>query len=222
MTPFTKLILVAIAFLTTVPAATAGTICPGGNTTNFVSDPDPAGTGCNTLITINADNTVSITIPDDFAYDGSDDNLVGVLNNSATAVTALFLTGSDIFGLDGDGVCRFTFSAANGVADSSYCNDSQTGGTDPQDYYGPTTTFDIVDFDSGTVNLDPGIAGGGGRTFFSLEESPSALLTVTIATVPEPASFVLVVSGLLALALYHRTRACTSAPPRTTPATIFH
>jgi len=35
--------------------------------------------------------------------------LVGVVNNSASTVSSLALTGSDIFGFDGDGICTFTF-----------------------------------------------------------------------------------------------------------------
>src|SRR5580692_9608013 len=107
----------------------AGTICPAGNgATPFVHNPDNAATGCNTLITIAANGTVTVTIPDTTPYDGSDDTLIGVLNNSPSAVGSLALTGSGIFGFDGDGICTFTFVG------SSYCTSSQTSGTDPGDY----------------------------------------------------------------------------------------
>lgn len=199
------ILLPAALFITAITAA-AGNICPGGNSTDFVHDPDPAGSGCNTLITINLNNTVTVTVPDSAPYDGSEDNLVGILNNSVNPLTSLALTGSDIFGLDGDGICRFNFAAANGVSGSSYCTASQTGGTDPQDYYGPTSIFRTTNADSGTVSFSPGVAGGGGKTFFSLEESPSASLGVIVGTAPEPASFGLFAAAFFALVLCHRIR----------------
>jgi hypothetical protein len=198
------LCLLAAAVSLTVLTASAGTICPGGNTTNFFHDPDPTLTGCNSLITIDANNTVTITVPDASPYDGSEDTLVGVLNNSATAVSSINLSGLDIFGLDGDGVCTFTFAAANGVAGDGYC----AGKTlDPADYFGPTSTFTITDASTGIVNFGPAVAGGGGNSFFSLEEPPTASLTATVGGgTPEPASAALIVSGIGSLWLYRRRR----------------
>jgi hypothetical protein len=201
----TNKLFLAVATFGLCGLASAGTICPGGNTTNFAHDPDPLATGCNTLITINADSTVTVSIPDATPYDGVEDNLVGVRNNSANAITSLNLSGLDIFGLDNDGVCTFTFTAASGVAGSTYCSNSQTAGTDPGDYYGPTSTFVITDANNGVVNFAPGVASGV-SAFFSLEEAPNASLQVVATSSPEPASYALVVSGMGALLFYRRRR----------------
>ena len=190
----------------TAVAMFAGTICPGGNTTSFDHNPDPSGTGCNTLITIDANNTVTVTIPDANPYDGVEDTLVGVVNNSTTTLNTLLLSGSDIFGLDGDGVCTYTFAAANGVVSSSYCSNSQRNGVDPQDYYGPTSRFIISNANTGTVNFVGGVAGNGGKTFFSLEEPPTAQLQVVVGGTPEPATCAMLLGGLGSLWLYRRRR----------------
>ena len=176
--------------------ATAGTICPGAGGTgpaafNF---PDNSGTGCNTVITISATNAVSVAVTDPTPYDGSEDTLVGVKNNSSSTITQLTLSGSDIFGFDGDGICAF------GFAGNSYCSSSAMGGTDPQDYQGPTSTFTITNNNNGAVNFAPGIAPGG-ITYFSLEEPPSASLSGTVTgtgggSTPEPATVALMLGGL--------------------------
>jgi hypothetical protein len=203
------LTMIGVLTMVCAMAASAGNICPGGNSTNFVTlspsisgstghDPDPANTGCNTLITINSNLTVTVTIPDGIPYDGVEDNLVGVLNNSSILIGSLLLSGTDIFGLDGDGICRYTWAAANGVSSSSYCSSlaGATAGTDPQDYFGPTVSqYQITNVNSGAVFFSPVIAPGG-RTFFSLEEPPNASLQVTPTPgVPEPGPMTLVFAG---------------------------
>lgn len=183
--------------------AMAGTICPGGNSTNFPHNPDPNASGCNTVVTINAGNTLSVTVPDATPYENSEDVLVGLVNNSSSVITSISLTGSGIFGFDGDGLCTFTFASAHGVAGSSYCSSSAVNGVDPQDYAGPTSTFANISAsgDTGTVNLGPGLQPGA-STFFSLEGIPSSALqgTVTGSTpvsgTPEPGSIALMCVGL--------------------------
>lgn len=181
-------------------AAFAGTICPiSTNPIPFAHNPDAAATGCNTVITISANLTVTTTVADSSPYDGSEDTLVGVVNNSTTSITSLILSGSDIFGLDGDGICTYTFVG------SGYCTASQTAGTDPQDYYGPTSTFTISNANNGTVNFAPAIAAGG-STYFSLEEPPTASLNVIVGSAPEPGSIILMGFGISGLALALRRR----------------
>jgi hypothetical protein len=155
--------------------AWAGSICPAGNGGNpFPHSPDAAGTGCNVVITINADRTSTVTILDTTAYENSEDVLVGVKNNSSSSVPSFSLTGSGIFGLEGDGICIYTFVG------SSYCTASQIAGTDPGDYYGPNTTFVITNASTGTVNFTAPIPAGG-SDYFSLEGVPSVNLVVSVA-----------------------------------------
>jgi hypothetical protein len=163
-------------------AAMAGTICPAGNGANpFPHSPDNAATGCNVIITINANGSVTVTEPDATAYETSEDVLVGVVNNTGAPLSSLTITGgagNDIFGFDGDGICVYTFVG------SSYCTTAQMNGTDPGDYQGPTSTFSMIsaDHNTGTVNFSTPISAGGGTTYFSLEGAPTSALTVVVGT----------------------------------------
>jgi hypothetical protein len=176
-TPFRALVLTFFG----ICAAWAGSVCPGAPTgTNFPHPPDPTATGCNVLITINADRTSTITIKDPTPYENSEDILVGVQNNSSTSVPSVALTGVDIFGLDGDGICTFSFPG-DGYCLTNAAGGSSVGGTDPYDYQGPTSTFsNFSTGNSGTVNFNPPVAAGG-STYFSLEGTPSGSLGVTVA-----------------------------------------
>jgi hypothetical protein len=170
-TTFLSLALMALGAST----AAAGSICPAGNGANpFPHSPDVAGTGCNVVITINADRTTTVTITDATPYENSEDVLIGVKNNSSSSVPSFSLTGSGIFGLEGDGICIYTFVG------SGYCTAGQRAGTDPGDYYGPNTTFVITNPSSGTVNFTTPIPAGG-TDYFSLEGVPSASLAVVVA-----------------------------------------
>lgn len=197
MKTLSRLLILACA----ATVAFAQAICPGAaGTNNFVHAPDPTNTGCNVLITIAANGTASVSIPDSSPYDGSEDTLIGVKNNSASTVASLSLTGSDIFGFDGDGICTFTFVG------SSYCTTAQKAGTDPQDYQGPTSTFTVTNANTGSVNFSPAIAANGGTSYFSLEGVPTVSLAVTVtpgsgstSATPLPGSLVLLGLGLACL-----------------------
>jgi hypothetical protein len=173
-----KFMLMGAMFALGSVAAWAGSICPAGNgSTPFPYNPDNSATGCNVVITIAANGAISVVIKDSNPYENSEDVLVGVQNNSSSSVTSLNLTGSGIFGFDGDGICTFTFVG------SGYC--SNTGyKADPLDYAGPTSTFNSSDptGNTGKVLFNPGIAGNGGTTFFSLEGAPSASLVATVGS----------------------------------------
>jgi hypothetical protein len=175
-TTFLSFALLALGACT----ASAGSICPAaGGANTFPHAPDPDGTGCNVVITINADRTTTVTITDPTPYEQSEDVLVGVRNNSSSSVPSFTLTGSSIFGLEGDGICIYTFVG------SSYCTAAQVAGTDPGDYYGPNTTFAITNSNTGTVNFTTPIPAGG-SDYFSLEGVPSVNLAVTVAPSTTP------------------------------------
>lgn len=122
---------------------------------------------CKVLLVVNADTTVSVY--DDPAvgdYDGGDDTLVGITNNSNAYIPAVTVTGpgSDLAGFDGDGLCTYVtcFWPA------------------PTGYEGPGTTFtvDPSDLDTAEVDFDGGGLGPGQWTYFSLEGTlTSATLT---------------------------------------------
>ena len=163
-------------------AAWAGSICPAGTGALHIPySPDAAATGCNVVSTINADRSATVTVTDPNPYEYSEDFLIGVVNNSSSSVSSITLSGTGIFDLDSDGICTFTFVG------SGYCTPSQVAGTDPQDYYGPNTTFAITGVNSGTVNFTTPIAAGG-SAYFSLDGLPSASLVVNVATPGAPAA----------------------------------
>lgn len=201
-----------VILLFSATRASAGTICPNGIGVNpFLHSPDSAATGCNEVVTINADGSSSFAIKDTEPYEESEDVLIGVVNNSSTALSSLALTGVGIFGFEGDGICTFTFVG------SGYCSSAQMAGTDPGDYQGPTSTYSAiaVDASSGTVNFGPSVAGGGGSTYFSLEGVPTSLTVTAVnggtttgtgngngggtVSTPEPSVFLMLGVGLLGL-----------------------
>jgi len=171
-------------------SGTSSAQCPGvGN----------IGPGCNVVITLNMNGTVTITQPNLNPYDGSDDQMVGVVNNDGT-VSAINLAGIGIAHFDGDGA----WQAGNGCVTAG----SNTFGcltpsitTDPGDYSGPNNTFaNIVLGNNSTTNdtltvLFNTSLTHGQTTYFSLEEPPTAGgFQATI--VPEPASMALLGTAL--------------------------
>lgn len=119
--------------------------------------PVGADTGCATLITINADGSVSTaTDPDQPPYDGDEDQLIGIQNNFRGLICSITLSSNqDIFGFDEDGLCTETPRPSD-------CPFGPTG------YEGKGTSFTIVDNQNGTVKFQPCI-GLGGSAYFSLE-----------------------------------------------------
>ncbi len=178
--------LLLIVLVCGVTPLLAGTICPGVT-------PDPGITdasGCNVLITITNSGTTAVTV-DLHPYEMIEDQLVGVINNSTSAVTSIPLSGSSIFGFEGDGICSNSFIPA------SNCTSADSTG------YGPNgVTFTINNPNSGVVNFSPGIAAGG-KAFFSLEAAPSSG-GVVVGGVPEPGTLGMLGTGLLAAGFWGR------------------
>jgi hypothetical protein len=172
--------------------------------------------GCSILFTFEANGSVTsatdAAIP---AYDGVEDVLVGVQNNSSSTVTSLQLSSSvDIFGFDGDGAGEPGTGCLATTGNPHPCiSGGPFGGTG---YEGPGTSFGNISTDekSGTVNfsLTPGQ-----HAWFSLEGSPSNIMSgggiipgggtapgPGTAAVPEPGTIGLVLTGLGGLLLYRR------------------
>jgi hypothetical protein len=173
------------SLLATVPAMSQTPTCPvAGNATM----------GCNTTIVINPSGTLTIAAgPSATPYDGSDDNLVGILNNSGATVNAILLSGhgvdGGIFSFDGDGVDDYLSPAI-----SPNAMDTSSGG-----YGGPLSYFTnlsatVVADDTGMVNFIGGLADGA-QTYFSLEDSfAEAVITpgpVGTSVTPEPSTLLL-------------------------------
>lgn len=119
---------------------------------------------CEILLVVNANNTVSVLGDSAVGtFDGSDDTLVGIINNSTAAVKAVTVTGpgSDLSGFDQDGICSGNYGTWTG---STGCPYGPTG------YEGPGTSF-VTDRslpDSAEVDFAGGLAPGK-TAYFSLE-----------------------------------------------------
>jgi hypothetical protein len=125
--------------------ALAGTVCP-----TVAGSGITGTTGCDTLLTVNPNGSLSITFPSLAPYDGSDDNLVGIINNSSTPVSAVTLSGGSnpIFAFEGDGIDTFV--------PGSNASDTTT-------YGGPDAFFTGINSaeTAGTVDFVTAIAGSG-------------------------------------------------------------
>ncbi len=139
-----------------------------------------ADASCELLIVINPDGSTTVTKdPGRGPFDQIEDTLIGVQNNSSHTVASLPISGSNIFGFDGDGLCNYIVCSW----------------THPTGYEGPNTSFTISNANNGVVNFTGGLAPGGSR-YFSLEEhvTPGSIeFPVTVQAQPisgvEGASF---------------------------------
>src|SRR5690242_20704172 len=128
-----------------------------GGSANAVPCPPINGvTTCNVIITAGPGGSFVTTLPNPSPYDGSDDNLVGIINNSGGTITSLSFIGSGngggLFDFDGDGLQAFV--AADGSDPTGYggrvsttANANTSGPADSFTNIHTTTVF----HDSGTV-----------------------------------------------------------------------
>ncbi len=178
-TSFFRFSILSVASLVFASLAAASSICPSTASTN--SD-------CGFIFTIGPGGTLSgAAVPGAAPYDGSDDALVGVINNSGAVYNGSFtLTGSGngggIFAFEGDGICTFVVLP--------YCATAATG------YEGPLNTFSNINATGTTGTVDFTGLAAGATTYFSLEGSPSS-----ITFGPEPGTTMLLGAGLLLLGL---------------------
>jgi hypothetical protein len=188
--------------LNTATAGTSGTSGEGfdqGYLNIIAASPSTANITCNVLITIAANGSISTSNPNGngFYDTGGDDNVVGVINNSSSAITSLNLSSAtfDIFGFDGDGVCGFPSFAAGSVT----CGTTQGSSANNNYLPGDVTATNISASDmSGTINFIGGIAPGG-TGFFSLEDPVDLNLVITPG-VPEPGTLLMMGTGIAGFA----------------------
>lgn len=122
-----------------------------------------ADTSCGVLVQVADGGTNIYSDPGQGPYDGADDTLIGVVNDSIKPVASLQLSSdTDLFGFDEDGLCTFTPIQPG-------CPFGPTG------YEGPNTSFSNVspDGSGGVVNFTTPLTPGA-TAYFSLEEALTA------------------------------------------------
>jgi hypothetical protein len=161
------LLLFAAALL--VPSARSASLAPEPPFTQC-----PAvgqDTSCGILIVIDTDGSLRVFYdPSQGPYDGIEDTLVGVVNNSSKTVLSIPLYGGgDIFGFDGDGICGID---PNSDPNNPMPFDPRPAGCPfgPTGYEGPGVTLTPADAFTGTVSFGKGLAPGA-SAYFSLEDA---------------------------------------------------
>src|SRR5690348_4264733 len=212
----------AFAQTQTCTILTGGTAGQGmGVSPTYLANQDGrANEGCTILITLNADGSIVTTFPNPSpSYDnGLDDNLIGVVNNTAQTITALQLSSTTIpiFGLEDDGVCD---GPPGWTVSPLGPNPNCAIATDPH-HYGPAgINYTIFNANSGIVNFGNGGIAPNGSAFFSLEGGNLTKIVVVVVAGLAITKQVSVVGGGAALPggqldyLVHVTN------PSTSPAT---
>ena len=130
-------------------------------------------------------------------YDGIEDTMVGVVNNSGNPLLQLALAGSSggypLFGFDGDGLQ--TYGGAGGAPDNT--------GYGGQTSLGQNTWFVNISLDqtSGTAVFGNSGIPDGGWAYFSLEGPPSLDISPH-TSVPEPSVLGMFGLGALLIGLF--------------------
>ena len=165
------------------------------------------GNGVGILVTVNPNGSLTVNNTGNGAYDGADDTLVQVNNNSHGYVKSLGVSGNFIMGFDGaDGIGDFTGLAGDPLALGA---PNPYGGNGHNSYASPDGYFYVADYNNGTalwygLGITPG-----GTDYFSLEESPSiggaTFNNVVITHAPDGGSSAVLLGGaVLGLGLLRR------------------
>ena len=193
-------------------------------------------TNSGTFVLVDPNATVAHD-PAPGTYDGVDDTLVGIVNNSSSPVTSVKLSSTtDAFHFDDDGICQNPNSTSHlagltcgthVVHGSEYsCNYPHTGdkcvdNDNPDDttgYGGPDAYYSDIssNYEDGTVNFVTAIPPGssGNTSYFSLENdltpsSPTNVCQDTIVLTPTTATQTVGIDDTVTATL---TNIATSAP----------
>lgn len=195
--PLRKLALSAVTLSIALPLSlmTAGVAAAVTPTPPFTQCPAiGASPSCGILIELTDSGTVILGDPTVGPYDGIEDTLIGVQNDSTSTVNSITLSGTGVFGIpifgfDSDGICAgYVFTGSGG------CPFGTTG------YEGPGTSFANISADAttGDVVFANGLAAGA-SAYFSLEDSLTAGSTAVSYTGPASVQYSdpLVLSGHL-------------------------
>lgn len=172
--------LAAVAAVVAASPANATSPCPSIN----------GSTNCGYIITVAPNGSVSGAATGAPPYDGVEDTLVGVINNSTGVLNSLTLSGANIFGFDGDGQAAYTGTSYG-----------------PTGYEGPNTLFNILNPSNGTVTFTNGGLAGGATAWFTLEENLATIqggVQVGLGAVPEPATWAMMLLGFCGIGMAMR------------------
>ncbi len=157
--------------------------------------------GCQYLIVVSTSGTTILNDPNQGPYEGSEDALIGVVNNGSGSITSMPLSAPGLFSFDEDGLCTpgaapvpsgcapqpgapsgDTCTSQDGSCSFPVPPGEPAGYTEPgaasgfrqNGYEGPSSWFSNVstDTNSGVVNFSPALQSGQ-STYFSLEEPPT-------------------------------------------------
>jgi hypothetical protein len=143
------------------------------------SQAPPTGndTGAEFLITWDGTNFSISAASGEGPFDGIEDTLFGIQNNSNAPLMSINLTGSNIFGFDGDGINVYNGTGGPPGSPGPTGYEGWTSLTSAWNNMGgqEATSFTVVDSDHGTVNFGVNGIAPGGSAYFALEEHVTGL-----------------------------------------------